>query len=83
MGWEGSYWDMRFHILFVNLAAVDSSVPKSLHSRIKCEKSFALTSKVCWGLLFALFGNIVLGLSYLISCYPGNLEKSETHQKFI
>lgn len=71
MGWEGSYWDMRLHILFVNLAAVDSSVPKSLHTRIKCEKSFALTSKVCWGLLFALFGNIFLGLSYLIPIIQG------------
>ena len=49
MGWEGSYWDMRLHILFVNLAAVVSSVPKSLHTRTKCEKSFALTSKVRWG----------------------------------
>ena len=71
MEWEGSYWDMRLHILFVNLAAVDSSVPKSLHTRIKCEKSFALTSKVCWGLLFALFGNIFLGLSYLIPIIQG------------
>ena len=80
MGWEGSYWDMRLHILFVNLAAVVSSVPKSLHTRTK-ELCFDVKSTL--GVLFALFGNIVLGLSYLISYYPGNLEKSETHQKFI
>ena len=41
---------MRLHFLFVNLAAVDSSVPESLLTPIKCEKSFALTSKVCRGL---------------------------------
>lgn len=40
----------------------------------------ALTSKACQGLLFALFENIVLGLSYLIICYPGNLEKVKAHQ---
>lgn len=82
MGCEGSYWDMRLHILFVNLAAVDSSVPNGLHTRIKCEKSFALMSKVCRRLLLAVFGNIFLGLSYLIFYYPGYLEKSEVHQNF-
>lgn len=74
---------MRLHVLSVNLAAVDSSVPKSSHTRIKCEWSFALKSIVCQRFLFALFGNIFLGLSYSIFYYPGNLEKAKGHQKFL
>ena len=73
---------MRLHVLSVNLAAVDSSVPKSLHTKINCEQSFALTSEGCRSPSFSFFGKIFLGLSYLIFYYPGNLEKTEAHRRF-